>query len=106
MSQYHKAATASHRAVDPPGGARNPVDTLIELAKALEKRGAIEYPDLIPWKDHEEWWNFRLQGSGLTMKELLKKVHVTYPFEYREYEKRGFRTPTGKVELWSTVLER
>jgi anaerobic selenocysteine-containing dehydrogenase len=26
--------------------------------------------------------------------------------EYRKYEQRGFSTPTGKVELYSTVLEK
>ena len=26
--------------------------------------------------------------------------------EYRKYEKEGFPTPTGKVELYSTIMEK
>lgn len=106
ISQYHKTATASRAVIDPPGMARNPIDTLLDVARALEKRGQLEYPDLVPWMNHEEWWNFRLAGAKITMKQLLEKTHQTYPIAYREYEKRGFKTPTGKVELWSTVLEK
>ena len=106
VSQYHKCATAAYGVTEPPGEARNPIDTLLDLARELDKRGALEYPELVPWMDHEDWWNFRLSGSGLTMKELLKETHAVFPYEYKDYEKNGFATPTGKVELWSTVLEK
>ena len=106
VSQYHKTATASHAVITPPGEARNPIDILINITQALGKRGGVEYPEVLPWMNHEEFWNFRLEGSGMTMQDLLKKTHQSYPYEYHEYEKRGFATPTGKVELWSTVLEK
>ncbi|MBM3732086.1 MAG: hypothetical protein FJW24_01250 [Acidimicrobiia bacterium] len=106
ISQYHKTATGAQPVIKPPGEARNPIDVLIGLARAVEKRGGLEYPDLIPWNNHEEWWDARLEGGRITMKELLTKTHKTYPIKYKEYEQRGFHTPTGKVELWSTMLEK
>lgn len=39
--------------------------------------------------------------------ETMKQLHyLEFPIEYKQYEKRGrFQTPTGKMELWSTVME-
>ncbi len=42
----------------------------------------------------------------MTFDELKKKGYVVVPVEYKKYEKEGFDTPTGKVELYSTVFEK
>jgi anaerobic selenocysteine-containing dehydrogenase len=44
-------------------------------------------------------------GLGITFAELKQKGFVKIPFRYRKYEDGGFRTPTGKIELYSTRLE-
>jgi anaerobic selenocysteine-containing dehydrogenase len=44
-------------------------------------------------------------GVGLTFDELKQKGFVKLPFKYRKFEERGFRTPTGKIELYSTRFE-
>jgi anaerobic selenocysteine-containing dehydrogenase len=45
-------------------------------------------------------------GVGMTFVELCRRGFVKMPFEYRKYEKSGFRTPTGKIELYSTRFEQ
>ncbi|MCC7166665.1 MAG: molybdopterin-dependent oxidoreductase [Rhodospirillales bacterium] len=45
------------------------------------------------------------EGLGITFEELTKKGFVKVPFRYRKYETDGFKTPTGKIELYSTRLE-
>ena len=45
-------------------------------------------------------------GVGLTFDELKRKGFVKLPFRYRKYEERGFRTPTGRIELYSTRFEQ
>jgi len=45
------------------------------------------------------------EGIGITFEELKAKGHVVVPMHYRKYEENGFRTPTGKIELYSTRLE-
>ncbi|MGC2519264.1 MAG: molybdopterin-dependent oxidoreductase [Burkholderiales bacterium] len=45
-------------------------------------------------------------GLGLTFEELKQKGFVKAPFRYRKYENGGFKTPTGKIELYSTRLEK
>jgi anaerobic selenocysteine-containing dehydrogenase len=84
-----------------------------ELARRLS-------PDAVPWKNLEELFTERLKPSGLTFRELCQKPWALAPENhpsgsrpYRRYTKGqlrpdgkpGFRTPTGKVELYSTTFE-
>ncbi|HVN97621.1 MAG TPA: molybdopterin-dependent oxidoreductase [Syntrophorhabdaceae bacterium] len=59
------------------------------------------------WEDPEDLWDYMLDPAGITFKEFRKKgiFHNSTPRHYRKYEKNGFFTPTGKVELYSTLLE-
>jgi len=77
------------------------------------------------WQDHkifqelgkkmgqDKWWdtvedslNYMLEPSGLTWEEFKEKGYLKGEMVYRKHEQRGFSTPTGKVELYSTILER
>jgi len=77
-------------------------------------------PEAVPWKDASEMLTLRLKPSGLTFEELREKHWVLPPKDhpsgtagYRRYEKGllrpdgkpGFRTPTGKIELYATRYE-
>jgi anaerobic selenocysteine-containing dehydrogenase len=44
-------------------------------------------------------------GLDMTFTELKQRGSVTVPFKYRKYEDGGFKTSTGKIELYSTRLE-
>lgn len=50
--------------------------------------------------------NYQLEPLGITYDELKEKVFVYPPHEYRKFEKKGFRTPSRKVELYCKSLER
>jgi len=45
-------------------------------------------------------------GLGLSFAELKDKGFVKMPLKYRKYEQGGFKTPTGKIELYSTRFEQ
>jgi anaerobic selenocysteine-containing dehydrogenase len=45
-------------------------------------------------------------GLGLTFEQLAARGSLKVPFRYRKYEDGGFRTPTGKIELYATRLEQ
>jgi thiosulfate reductase/polysulfide reductase chain A len=48
-----------------------------------------------------------LRPSGAKWAELRQMEHgIEIPVEYRKYEKTGFGTPTGKFELYSTIMEK
>ena len=53
--------------------------------------------------------NYRLEPTGLTVDDLREQPDgVRLPVEEREprcYERLGFKTPSGKVEMYSSLLE-
>jgi len=60
-----------------------------------------------PWETIEECYDYRLQPMGISFKELLDQGGVyKQPRKFKKYEKTGFGTATGKVELYSTVMEK
>jgi anaerobic selenocysteine-containing dehydrogenase len=42
---------------------------------------------------------------GMTFDQLKQRGFFQVPFKYRKFEDGGFKTPTGKIELYSTRLE-
>ncbi|MEM3703317.1 MAG: hypothetical protein QXX79_02690 [Candidatus Bathyarchaeia archaeon] len=54
----------------------------------------------------EEYLNNRLKCLGITFEDLRRKVQIIEPMKYKKYEERGrFNTPSGKVEIYSSILE-
>ncbi|MFC1945025.1 molybdopterin-dependent oxidoreductase [Chloroflexota bacterium] len=59
-----------------------------------------------PWETVEEALDYRLEPMGYTFNQFVEeKGYDNLPLKYRKYEEKGFGTPTGKFELYSTVLE-
>ena len=98
------------RIIEPVGEARNDYLIMAELAKRLG------YGHSFP-QTEEELVRFALEGSGHTLEEVKAAggwVSVPTPMtEYKKWQKGGlrkdgkpgFETPTGKFEIWSTILE-
>ena len=76
------------------------------------------------WQDHkifqelgkkmgQQWWDtvedaldYLLEPTGLNWEQFKDKGWLQGEMVYHKYKQRGFSTPTGKVELYSTVLEK
>jgi anaerobic selenocysteine-containing dehydrogenase/NADPH-dependent glutamate synthase beta subunit-like oxidoreductase len=62
-----------------------------------------------PWETLEEVCDYILKPMGMSFREFMEKkdgVHFP-PNEYKKYLRLGgFGTPTGKLEIYSTVLEK
>ena len=73
-------------------------DILSDLAGRMHLTGSEESPmDIL---------NFRLSGLGLGFEDLKQQGYVFQAPEYGLRRKNGFRTPSGKVELYSRSMER
>ncbi len=61
-----------------------------------------------PWRNLEEAFDYQLKPMGMTHREFMEKRNGLHfpPDTFKKYEKQGFSTPTGKLELRSTILER
>ena len=92
------AILAYPKLADPPGECWSDMKMINELAKKL---GLKEYF----WDDEREALDLILQPSGLSFQEFKQKRLLKGEKEYRQYEKSNFRTPSGKVEIYSKQLE-
>ncbi|MCL1599355.1 MAG: IscS subfamily cysteine desulfurase [Actinomycetia bacterium] len=98
------------RIIEPVGEARNDYLIMAELARRLG------YGDAFPATENEMIRQV-LDGSGFTLEAVREAggwVKLTTPMmEYKKWQKGGLRrdgspgfdTPTGKFEIWSTILE-
>jgi len=96
---------AINKAVEPAGECKGDLEIQLAVGKRLN-------PEAWPWNSVEEIYDEFLQPLGMTFRELREKGPVYPKFEYRKYEKGlllpdgkpGFKTPTGKFELYTTVF--
>ncbi|MFQ5827267.1 MAG: molybdopterin-dependent oxidoreductase, partial [Dehalococcoidia bacterium] len=74
----------------------------------LELAQRMGYQEHFPWKDEIEAYEHLMEPSGISVKTLMENpVGMFYgDVEYRNYEAKGVRTPSGKVEIYSAELER
>ena len=88
------------RVIDPLGECRPVLDVEYELAERLG------LADLYPWKNTEEWIDYKLKPSGISYSDLQAQPisYVTPPLSYHKYRQKGFATPSGKVEFYSGKL--
>lgn len=59
-----------------------------------------------PWETMEEALDYRLKPLGLNFSELCDRYIISGESGYKRYERYGFATNTGKVELYSTIFEK
>ncbi|MBG0791419.1 MAG: molybdopterin-dependent oxidoreductase [Desulfovibrionaceae bacterium] len=58
-----------------------------------------------PWETVEDVYDHCLEPIGLTFRQLAEQNGVFGQRKYRQYEEHGFGTPSGKVELKSSIFE-
>ena len=88
----HGFILARPKVVDPPEECRPDIEILNELGKRLTP---MEY-----WyKDHNDLIEEILRPTGMNFDQFAKQGYLKGPEQYKKYEKQGFKTPTGKVEL-------
>ena len=88
----------------------------------LARQKAVEIGEC--WQDHkifmelgkrmgQKWWDsvedaldWLLEPTGLTWEEFKDKGYLHGEQKFYKYKEKGFSTPTGKVELYSTIFEK
>ncbi|RJR52368.1 MAG: hypothetical protein C4576_02695 [Desulfobacteraceae bacterium] len=93
---WYKELRAHPKIVDPPGECWPNTKILNELAKRLGMREDF-------WDDHEEALDEMVAPLGMTFNEFMEKRRTIGP--EREYERHLYKTPSGKIEIYSTQIE-
>ena len=88
---------------------KSDMEITLELGKRLNPEGW-------PWDNVQDMFSsmFKVSYLDMSFQELREKSPVFPPYEYRKHEKGkarqdgslGFNTPTGRIELYSTVFEQ
>lgn len=91
-------AVMAQQKVAQVGECRQDEEIMNDLGRRLNLPGMEETLDDI--------LNYRLEPLGVTFAELKKKSVIFPSHKYHKFEKRGFGTPSRKVELYSKSLER
>lgn len=91
-------------AIDPQWDSRSDAEIIFELAKRINP------DDKLMHKGYEACIDWILEPTGLSIKTLKKhpagcEVKILSKPGFRKYEKNGFKTPSGKMEFASTILE-
>ncbi|MBE9522743.1 MAG: molybdopterin-dependent oxidoreductase [Proteobacteria bacterium] len=95
----HGFILARPKVIDPPEECWPDIKILNELGKLISPK---EY-----W--HDDYTQFLedvVGPSGLTYSQFVDKGYLKGPEKFRLYEEKGFRTPTGKVELKLSQAEK
>ena len=101
MYQNLPYITLRRKVVDPVCGL---ADQMI-WSRLARHMGFGEY---FPWKNCEEGIDHLLAKLGITCRDLIAKGGI-YEYDkrrYKKYERDGFSTPTGKVEIYPERLKK
>jgi anaerobic selenocysteine-containing dehydrogenase len=58
------------------------------------------------WDTFEGGLDYILAPMGITWQDFKEMDYVRGEVTYQKYKKKGFSTPTGKLEIYSTLLEK
>jgi len=95
----HGYVVARPKLVEPRGECRSDMDILNEWGKRMGFRDHF-------WNRPDDILEEILAPSGITYQEFAQRGVLRGPGKYFTYREKGFSTPSGKVELASSLLRK
>ena len=83
--------------VEPPGECRSDVQWINLIAEEMGVGDQF-------WENEEKVYDYVLEPIGKTYRGLVDEGTIWAQQRYMKYETGGFRTPSGKVEIYSETL--
>ncbi len=98
---FHKIwCVLARRQAMAPDGPRDDRAVILDLA------GRLGLTEAFPWPDWPSYLAWLLERSGLSFEAFAEKGILLGEMRYRKHETEGFPTPSGKVELASSIMAR
>ncbi len=98
VSLHKEWCVLARRKLAQIGETRDDRDVILDLAHRLGLDEAF------PWPDRRAYLEWLLEPSGLSFEQFAEKGILVGEMRYRKYEKEGFPTPSGRVELVSSIM--
>ncbi len=92
--------TSRQQVIEPVGECRNEKDVDLEIIRRMGLKPST------PWQNSREYNDYVVKDMGITYEEFKKIAYIAEPIKYKKYEQEGFKTPSGKVELYSSIFEK
>jgi anaerobic selenocysteine-containing dehydrogenase len=90
--------------IPPQGEARCDLTIAVGLLDRMRARGAVT-AELLPWRTKREF-NLALLGDcGVPFEALQRDGYASFPYTLGDFAREPFRTPSGKVELYSNTMQ-
>jgi thiosulfate reductase/polysulfide reductase chain A len=91
---------ASRKVIEPRGECWDDRKIILELARRMGVN--------VPWQNPDDLNEWQMEETGVKFKEVQRRPHqmLSFPIHYKKYEKDGFPTPSGKIELHSSILAK
>lgn len=93
--------TMTQVAIPARGETRNDLEIALGLFEKMQARDAVT-KNFLPWKTEDEFIEYLLGDSGVTLEILRRDGYAMYPYTLENFEK--FPSPTGKIELYSEAI--
>jgi thiosulfate reductase/polysulfide reductase chain A len=94
----HPSLSLRQPVIEPRWESRASQDIIIDLAKAMGLEREF------PFANYREFLELQLEGTGISMNQLTETGFVDLGHEPGELLEKGFDTPSGRIELFSSVL--
>ena len=88
--------TMFQQKIEQIGESMDDVDIIMELARRLGISESF-------WENSEAMYDYMLAPTGHTFQEGLAKRRLYKPLTYHRYKDTGFKTKSGKIELYSSA---
>ena len=107
MPEFGDVAALCMQKVAQVGECRSDEEVFLELSKRMGlDYGADSQREILDREILAELGRRRPEYAGVDFDAFKKLGWIAPKREYLNYRRRGFHTPTGKFELFSTILER
>lgn len=85
------------------GDVRSDLEIALGLIDRLAPSGAAE-PRFLPWRSQAEFNAYLIEDCAVDLAGLKATGFATFPYRLRDFDETPFRTPTGKIELYSEAM--
>lgn len=106
MPEFGDVAALCMQKVAQVGDCKSDEDIFLELSRRMGLDYGAESQEEILGSILEELGRRRPEYAGIGFDRFKELGWIAPEREYLRYKTHGFDTPTGKFELWSTVLEK